>query len=287
RFLLFEVIDQGIGISESQQQRLFQAYSQADDTIHRRFGGTGLGLVISQQLARMLGGSIACKSALGQGSTFTVMIDTGVALASSECETVSMEGKLPTTHPPHKKPEPIFSEHSAIIELLQESDDLSPSPMPLIPALVIHHRCTGSSVDGTPRIPKILVADDYPDNLRLIAYLLKKCGARVEEATHGKMAVNKVLQAPETDPFDLVLMDMKMPELDGYSATRELRNAGYSGKIIALTAQTMSGDRDRCLVVGCDDYLTKPIAPEVFWRVLSKHLNVEPLPSPPFPNGVG
>lgn len=290
RFLLFDVIDQGIGMSESQQQRLFQPHAQAEETIQRRLGGTGLGLAISLQLAELLGGSIRCQSVLGQGSTFTVSIATGRILDQPPNREPSTESYLPRDSEAQRKPQEAPVARPATSEHPRGSEDLPPGPLPSIPALVIHSQNVGRFPGETLRAPKILVADDYPDNLRLIVYLLKKCGARVEEATQGLMAVDKVLRAPENDPFDLVLMDIKMPELDGYTATERMRESGYTGKIIALTAETMSGNRDRCLVAGCDDYLTKPIAPEIFWHILSKHLNVETPVSRPkstFPPGVG
>jgi signal transduction histidine kinase/GAF domain-containing protein/ActR/RegA family two-component response regulator len=104
---------------------------------------------------------------------------------------------------------------------------------------------------------RILVADDGPDNRRLVSHFLRRAGARVEVAADGREAVDAVLGAQE--PFDLVLMDMQMPELDGYDATRQLRRRGFAGPVVALTGNAMDGDEDRCRNAGCDGYLTKPI----------------------------
>ena len=107
---------------------------------------------------------------------------------------------------------------------------------------------------------RILLAEDGPDNQRLISVVLKKVGAQIDIAENGKIAVDRIMQSLEDGtPYDLVLMDMQMPELDGYSATLQLRDRGVSLPILALTAHAMTSDRDRCLAAGCNGYATKPI----------------------------
>jgi CheY-like chemotaxis protein len=107
----------------------------------------------------------------------------------------------------------------------------------------------------------VLLVEDGLDNQRLIAGILRRAGAEVEIAANGLLGCELALRAASLgEPYDVVLMDMQMPVLDGYTAVQRLRDAGYAGAIIALTAQSMAGDRERCLSVGCSDYATKPIA---------------------------
>jgi CheY-like chemotaxis protein len=106
---------------------------------------------------------------------------------------------------------------------------------------------------------RVLVAEDGVDNQRLISHILRRAGAEVVIADNGRRALELVAQHQSTKPFDLVLMDMQMPELDGYAATRLLRERGFQAPIIALTAHAMAEDREKCLAAGCSDYASKPI----------------------------
>ncbi len=130
---------------------------------------------------------------------------------------------------------------------------------------------SGKSLHG-----RVLLAEDGPDNQRLDRTLLQHQGLEVEVAENGRVACRKVwLAAAEGKPYDLVLMDMHMPDLDGYQATRQLRDEGWSGPIVALTASAMDGDRARCLEAGCDDYLAKPIGKAAFLQSVGRWLSVQ------------
>jgi CheY-like chemotaxis protein len=119
----------------------------------------------------------------------------------------------------------------------------------------------------------VLIAEDGPDNQVLFRRVLERAGLAVALVADGRSACDAALAAWRADePFDVILMDMQMPELDGYAATAELRRAGYSGAIVALTAHAMSGDRERCLAAGCDGYLTKPIQRDVLLDTVARHL---------------
>lgn len=200
--LQVSVKDTGIGISEEQQKRLFQPFSQADPSTTRRFGGTGLGLVISKKLCELLGGDISLASEPGKGTTFTFWID-------------APEGKIE----PKSR---IITDPSQIIPL------------------------------------NILVAEDDETNRMLIDQILKSFGHEVEFATNGREAVRRAEELG--DWADIMLMDMRMPELDGIEATQEIRRLGLKKfPIIALTANAMQEDRERCEAAGMDNYLTKPL----------------------------
>lgn len=216
--LQFEITDTGIGVSPAQISRLFQPFQQADSSTTRKYGGSGLGLTISQRLARKLGGGITVKGEPGAGSCFKLSIDPG-----------------DLTGVPHMQPDGL-------------SSSLQPKP-------------ESAPIDSSALTScRILLAEDGPDNQRLISFILRKAGATVEVVNNGRAALEVAWAAGRSGrPFHVILMDMQMPELDGYCATSELRRRGYSGPIIALTAHAMDGDRARCIAAGCTDYATKPI----------------------------
>ena len=224
--LHFDVIDTGIGIPEEQIDTMFEAFTQADGSVTRHFEGTGLGLAISLQIAQKLGGEVTAKSKPGEGSTFTLSTSTG-----------PLDG----------------------IRLVEYTTK----------ATLGSEAATASRAkDGQKLQCRILLAENVPDNQRLISAILRGAGAEVVIAQNGAEAVASALaNGPGSDgrgsdpaeSFDVILMDMQMPILDGYAATRRLRNEEYTRPIVALTAHAMQGDRQKCLDAGCDDYLTKPV----------------------------
>ncbi|MHC4403042.1 MAG: PAS domain S-box protein [Planctomycetota bacterium] len=123
---------------------------------------------------------------------------------------------------------------------------------------------------------RVLLVEDGPDNQRLISFLLRKAGAYVRVAENGKVALEEVLAA--TTPFDVILMDIQMPVMDGYQSTRAPRSGGYTGPIIALTAHAMKEDRQKCLSAGCDDYLSKPIERTTLVSLIAKYAQRKPSP---------
>jgi signal transduction histidine kinase/ActR/RegA family two-component response regulator len=233
----FDVADSGIGLSPEQAARIFQPFVQADTSMTRKFGGTGLGLTISQRLAQMLGGDICVLSSRpNEGTCFRVTVATG-----------PLDG----------------------IPLLND---------PQAATLVAPCGPQSAAAPAAPLNCRLLLAEDGPDNQRLIRLVLQKAGAAVTVVENGQLAVDAALQAcDEGQPFDAVLMDMQMPVLDGYEATRTLRAAGYGGRIVALTAHAMAGDRDKCLDAGCDDYATKPIDREALVETVRRQLHPAPV----------
>ena len=216
--LRFDVTDTGIGMNEEQIERLFQAFSQSDNSSTRKFGGAGLGLCISKRLTDALGGHIEVHSTPGKGSTFSVTIDPG-----------PLDG----------------------IRMIQNVQGNQLDRPPIAAA------ATPEKIELHGRI---LLAEDSPDIQRITAFILKKAGAEVTLADNGQVAYEEATAArARGTPFDVILMDMQMPILDGYEATRRLRSAGYTAPIVALTAHALAEDRQKCLDAGCDDYSTKPI----------------------------
>ena len=230
--LQLTVTDSGIGIPEEKIEKLFSPFTQADGSTTRQFGGTGLGLTISKRLVELLGGMVSVASTTGEGSSFTVTVATG------PLDDVKM----------------VLSSTESVLEEEGSSET------------VVDHSVTPL------QNCRILYAEDGPDNQRLISFILKKAGAVVIVVENGQLAVEAAMKAiAEDDPFDVILMDMQMPVLDGYAATRRLRNVNYAKPIIALTAHAMSTDQQKCLKAGCDDYATKPINRTKLIQSIARH----------------
>ena len=214
--LLFTVRDTGIGISQEQQEKLFQRFQQLDGSLTRRYGGTGLGLAISRQLAELLQGEVAVSSEPDAGSEFTfqLALPRGTAVKSD------------------------------------------------------FEQLTEQQYEG-----RVLVVDDVAANQLLASMTLRRFGLAVDVADDGVAALKQL----GLFHYDLVFMDMQMPEMDGLEATRKLRSGAVQGAdsrvtVVAMTANAMEGDKQRCLEAGMDDYIAKPIDPLALQRILNQWL---------------
>ena len=360
-----EVQDSGIGIPPEAQDRLFRSFSQADTSMARRFGGTGLGLVISRNLVQLMGGEIGVHSEPGLGSTFWFTL------------------RLPRDPDPPAPPEPLLAGHRVLLvaaagppqTLLQRNLEglglvveaagsleeaeaaLAATPLPFKallvdlpslppgaaawaaasaarrPTLSLHahlqdptrtdlagrplrraqlhtalavllgYRPSGDTVDlDAPPPPlagprgRLLVAEDNPVNQKVILRTLDRLGYQADVVANGLEA----LAALRHLPYDLVLMDCQMPEMDGFEATAALRReeaaTGRHLPVVALTAHAMAGERERCLAAGMDDYTTKPLQVPELKRILQSWVDerraapppvaVVPVAAAPAPNGI-
>ena len=224
QWIQFDIEDTGIGIKEEQLDKIFDSFSQADESMSRRFGGTGLGLAITRKLSNLLGGSVEVKSEYGKGSVFTILLPVNAELAQGKPLSHSDED----THTNDQKP----------------SETNCPQGM-------------------------VLVAEDVPSNQHLIEELLKRKGLDAIIVNNGKEAV----QAVSEKTFDLIFMDLQMPEMNGYEAIKILQKKHkITTPIIALTASSMKKDVDKCLEAGFCDHVAKPIIRKDFDIVLDKYL---------------
>jgi len=226
----FRVRDTGIGMTPEQVQGLFQAFAQADPSISRRYGGTGLGLVISKRLLEKMGSTLQVESELGKGSVFFF----------------SLEVQLPSF--PVKKIDLDVSKKVAEKHVLQKR-------------------------------PTVLIAEDVSLNMILIKALLAKVARSVDitEATNGREAI----EAWSLKAFDLILMDVQMPDVDGLEATRQIRHReqltgkGIRTPIVALTAGAEQEEKNHCLEAGMDDFLSKPISSAALRDLVSRYLDID------------
>lgn len=235
--LLFTVRDTGIGIAEEKQSSIFAAFTQADNSTTRKYGGTGLGLAIAQRLVNMMGGNITIQSKLGEGSSFQFTARFGLA----QNQLASPDLAAPSTRNGGAAPAPRVER-------------------------------TGSLNQRTDTKPlRILLAEDNAVNRQLAIRLLEKQGHTVTTADDGREAV----AALERAKFDLVLMDVQMPDIDGLEAIRMIRRkeklSGGHVPIISVTAHVMKGDRETCLAAGADGYVSKPLQPGELFRAMQHY----------------
>lgn len=219
------VTDTGIGMDEDAQKQIFQPFTQADVSTTRQFGGTGLGLCISNELAEKLGGEIRCNSKLSIGTQFMLEIDAG-ELASHSLITSAEDLRNASSTDKQTEPE--------------------------------------TSLRG-----RVLLAEDNVDNQRLLGFYLKRAGVEFIVVDNGAAAV----RCGTSESFDLVLMDMQMPVMDGLSAIRLLRQQNFDKPIVVLTANVLAEDRSACEEAGANDFLTKPVDVKRFNDMLEKYLS--------------
>jgi PAS domain S-box-containing protein len=222
--LLFTVKDQGIGMTPEQLSRVFESFAQADGSITRTYGGTGLGLTITKVLVELMGGAIWVESEIGAGSAFSFYLPLRPAEESALAS--------------HEPEDVLEQEHDA----------------------------------GQARI---LLAEDNEINREIALELLGILGFTTDVAVNGREAVEAALNKD----YDLILMDIQMPEMDGYEATRNIRASGkpeaQTLPIIAMTANAMETDKEKSLDAGMNDHITKPIDPELLYKTLRRWLHAD------------
>lgn len=232
--LLIKVSDSGIGIASTSQDVIFEKFRQADSSVSRRYGGTGLGLPISKNLVELMGGKIAVESALGTGSTFTVYLP---------------------------MPEQITEEERRLgydIRVQKMSDKLK------------------HVIDGQKRV---LLVEDYEGNIVVLGHILDTMGFVHDIARTGVEAINQWNEKH----YDLILMDVQMPEMDGLTATRAIRRTETQQEmertpIIGLTAHALVADKEKCIEAGMDDYLSKPIDEAALQQTILQYIHKKKQP---------
>ncbi len=225
--MTFEVIDTGIGLDQEQLSRLFQPFSQVSHDARQKQGGTGLGLAISRRLANLMQGEVSVSSVPGAGSVFTLTIPLRLNEAT-QWVTPAGGGT-------------------------QVMDEALPETLN-VPVTVPVKKQT--MLEGV----RVLVADDSADNRLLMSMMLRSWGIGCTAVEDGRLAVDEALQkVREGQPYELILMDMQMPRVDGIEATKELRAKGYGLPIVMLTAHALPEIARQCEEAGCNQVVTKPV----------------------------
>jgi CheY-like chemotaxis protein len=216
------VTDTGVGIPQKRQEKLFRPFATGDASLTRKHGGAGLGLVISREIARLLGGDVTIASREGVGTTAMLLIDAGAV------DDVQVRGRVET-------------------------------------------------VPDEPLSGQVLLVDDAADNRKLLSVVLRKAGMQVTTAENGEEACQALAAAAAAGrTFDIVVMDVQMPVLDGRDAATRMRAAGFTAPLVALTAHATAQDQKLCLAAGFDEYVTKPIAPRQLTDLVRRQLQARP-----------
>jgi CheY-like chemotaxis protein len=260
--LKVSVTDTGIGIPLDKQATLFQAFTQADSSTTRRYGGTGLGLVISRRLTELMGGEVGFESEPGLGSTFWFTLPVAPATMFGRRVTPAAGPTVGATDTPshlrHLTVAPTPPRAHAVAPARANSAARGPVSAPLHEAPPLHLR--------------VLVAEDGEVNQLLLMHLLPSFGCHADLGRDGREAVALF----EAHTYDIVLMDCHMPEMDGFEATAAMRaierrrHSAVAVPIVALTASATADDRTQCLAAGMDDFLTKPFRPADLREVLAR-----------------
>ena len=235
RRVRYEVEDTGIGIEAGKLETVFESFTQADGSVNRRFGGAGLGLAIVRQLARLMDGDATVRSEPGRGACFAVELRLAPV----------------PTHGPSAP-----GEGAARAPAVATAGAADPT------------RAAAPAADdpASCRPMRVLVAEDNPVNRALLEALLRRVGHRCTLVADGAQAIEAVLR----DAYDVVLMDVQMPGVDGLAAARALRASGSTVPIVAVTANAMSGDVESCRDAGMDGYLAKPYRADELWLELRR-----------------
>lgn len=295
----FEVEDTGPGIPGHMQDKIFEPFVQGDLGLNRKFGGTGLGLSICSQLAKLMGGSIALKSTVGVGSTFTMQIPlkyvkdrppstassstnsrpTSVrSAAASDGHRNSLNGSASPLQEPKSKSTPALIEDKLprLVGLSAPYFAAKPAPPSKddhMATAVIDKAMANKAGKGKLRV---LVADDNATNVEVVSRMLKLEDVYdVAIAKDGQEAYELVKASMEKNQrFDVIFMDIQMPNVDGLQSTRLIRKMGYAAPIVALTAFSEESNVKECIESGMDEFLSKPIRRPALKKVLKKFATI-------------
>ncbi|HIJ78630.1 MAG: ATP-binding protein [Desulfobulbaceae bacterium] len=244
-YIVFEVKDTGIGISKEKHGAIFEAFQQEDGSTSRVHGGTGLGLTITKEFCRLLGGAIDLVSEPGKGSTFSLYLP------------VSKLGELALSSAAEAKAKPL-SRPEATGRLKGSAEQAVADPV-VIPAVADNEAEEPGDLWEDLVGHTLLVVDDDPRNIYTMAAIFEPVGIEMIVAANGGEALQLLQEQPG---ISAIIMDIMMPEMDGYETMKNIRAISGFKKIpiIALTAKVMKGERERCLAAGANEYLTKPVS---------------------------